>query len=227
VFGGGLAAAADGGVVITGTFAGIATFGSGEPNATTLTSHWSGASGDVLIARYLADGSLAWAKQAGMQGLAFGTAAAISLDGSAATITGAYGSSDSVGYVMFGEGEPNQTLLSTPYGNDVFVARYNVADGTLQWAKKVDGNGPADQGRAVVATADVARYDAAGQLVSVRTLAGPSQYDDVYGIALSPDGSAAIADRFGGTVIVDPATPTAPILTAAGGTEVFVDRFSP
>src|SRR5262249_11311554 len=59
-----VAATVDGGVVLTGRFDGsTVTAGEGEANQTTLTS--GGGAFDLWIARYQADGSLAWAKRAG------------------------------------------------------------------------------------------------------------------------------------------------------------------
>ena len=55
----GIAVLADGSAFVTGYFYGTATFGPGEPNQTTLVSPGVG---DVLVARYSPDGTLAWAK---------------------------------------------------------------------------------------------------------------------------------------------------------------------
>ena len=57
---GGVSAFADGSSVITGGIDGSVTFGAGEANETTLVG--TGAS-DVFVARYNADGTLAWAVQ--------------------------------------------------------------------------------------------------------------------------------------------------------------------
>ena len=62
----GITSLSDGSSVIAGGFAGAATFGEGEANETTLTAAGSvEGSLDVFIARYGADGTLLWAKQAG------------------------------------------------------------------------------------------------------------------------------------------------------------------
>ena len=52
----------DGSFVVTGGFEGSATFGSGEAGATTLVSEGFE---DIFLARYHADGRLAWARRAG------------------------------------------------------------------------------------------------------------------------------------------------------------------
>lgn len=43
------------------------------------------------------------------------------------------------GYAVFGEGEPNQTRLSSPGNTDIFLARY-AADGTLLWVRRAGGS---------------------------------------------------------------------------------------
>jgi len=58
----GVATFADGSSVITGEFSGTCTFGLGEPGVTTLIA---AGSFDMFVARYNADGSLAWARRAG------------------------------------------------------------------------------------------------------------------------------------------------------------------
>ena len=59
----GIAAFPNGSSVVTGRFRTSATFGAGEPNESTLTS---AGSLDIFVARYNADGSLAWARSAGV-----------------------------------------------------------------------------------------------------------------------------------------------------------------
>ncbi len=54
----GVAALSDDAVVVTGSFQGTATFGSGESNETSLTS---AGNYDIYIARYNVNGSLLWA----------------------------------------------------------------------------------------------------------------------------------------------------------------------
>jgi hypothetical protein len=56
----GMAVDTAGNSFVTGTFSGMAIFGPGEPNETTLAA----ASWDIFVAKYTSDGILLWAKQA-------------------------------------------------------------------------------------------------------------------------------------------------------------------
>jgi hypothetical protein len=131
----GIAADSAGNSYVTGYFRGVAVFGSGEPNQTTLTVT-GGA--DIFIAKYDTNGALVWAKKAGGSGGTFaleqGNAIAVDNLG-AVYVTGVF-----EGTATFGLGEPNQTILTAAFSlsNDVFVAKYSSA-GTLQWAKRAGG----------------------------------------------------------------------------------------
>ena len=106
---------------------GTATFGPGEPNATTL-SDVDGASNEMFVAKYGPDGNLAWAKQsADMPGLlAYG--AGISVDSAGNSYLTGFGNT------ILGRGEVNET----PVSGDNFVAKYDAA-GRLVWAKTIVG----------------------------------------------------------------------------------------
>ena len=150
-----VAAAPDGGALITGAFRGTATFESGV----TRSSHTSGTTSDVdiFVARYLVDGSLAWIAQAGGYGHHEGHAIALAPDGASATITGSYGGpyTGGVGSVTFGAGEPNQTwLVATGTEVEAFVARYDVATGALVWARRTTDSQTSDSGQAIASTSD-------------------------------------------------------------------------
>jgi hypothetical protein len=147
-------AIADGSVAITGAMHASVTFGAGEPNETTITSHGNGLANDVIVARYLADGTLAWVKQAGDQGQHAGVGIAASLDGAELTVTGWFGSSVEKGYIEFGAGEPTDVVFGAYGFNDAFVARYRVGDGSFVWAKEFGGDNGSDEGRSVAATSD-------------------------------------------------------------------------
>ena len=58
----GIAVDGQGNSYVTGLFAGMATFGPGEPNETTLKS---AGFADIFVAKYASDGILLWVKQAG------------------------------------------------------------------------------------------------------------------------------------------------------------------
>ncbi|MHC5044579.1 MAG: hypothetical protein ACYTGI_19650, partial [Planctomycetota bacterium] len=115
----GIAALADGSCVVTGLFAAAATFGPGEVGETVLTS----AGGyDVFVARYNADGTLAWAKRAGGADYDEGHGIAALADESC-VVTGRFGAA-----ATFGPGEAGETVLTSAGSAEIFVARYN-ADG--------------------------------------------------------------------------------------------------
>jgi hypothetical protein len=87
----------------------------------------------MFIARYNPDGTLAWAKRAGgVFFLAVGLEITTLSDNLTAVTGSFYGSA------TFGPGEPNQTVLTSAGGYDIFIARYNP-DGTLAWAKRAGG----------------------------------------------------------------------------------------
>ena len=132
----GVVAFADGTCVVTGSFEGAATFGAGEANATVFTA--TGGAVELFVARFNANGTLAWAKRAGANGaFTVGSAIAAHSDGSF-VVSGPY-----LGDVTFGPGEANATVLIWDDNIDLFVARYN-ANGTLAWAKRATSTGNED-----------------------------------------------------------------------------------
>jgi hypothetical protein len=126
----GVAVGADENIVVTGTFGGSATFGSGEANQTTVVS---GGGFDLFVAGYAGSGALRWAGRAGGTGHALGSTAAIDGAGNA-TVAGAFAAS-----VTFGAGQPNETELDTAQG-DVLVASYDPG-GLLRWVRQDGGPG--------------------------------------------------------------------------------------
>lgn len=120
---GGIATAADGSAIVTGSFQNLATFGAGEANETALTS--SGQR-DAFVARYNDDGTLAWVKQIFGSDRAQGTCASTLADGSV-IVAGWF-----VGSINLGVGEPGLTSVTAVGHRDVFVAHY-LADGTFDW----------------------------------------------------------------------------------------------
>lgn len=130
-FGMGLTALSDNSTVLIGTFTGPATFGPGEVNQTVLNS--TGAD-DAFIARYNPDGTLAWVKSAGGTGLTIGYGISTLSDNST-VMTGWFRDT-----ATFGQGETNETILTSySTAGDLFVARYNP-DGTLEWVKQAGGS---------------------------------------------------------------------------------------
>jgi len=129
-YGSGITTLSDDTAVVTGMFAGSATFGEGEANETVLMA--ASAAADIFLARYNPDGTLAWVKNAGGTQSDKGNGIT-TLSGSSIVLTGYF-----EGTATFGEGEANETALVTDGELDIFVARYNP-DGTLEWAKRAGG----------------------------------------------------------------------------------------
>ncbi|MCX6645304.1 MAG: PKD domain-containing protein [bacterium] len=118
----GITALSDNSTVVTGQFYDLTTFGPGEPNETVVNS---GAYGpDAFIARYNPDGTLAWAKRAGgVTDVAFldfeGGYGISTLSDDSTVVAGHFFETAS-----FGPGEPNETVLTSVGGYDIFIARF-------------------------------------------------------------------------------------------------------
>jgi len=128
----GIAALSDSSVVVAGRFDGIATFGAGELNETTLTSDGSY---DVFLAQYNPDGTLAWVTQAGGTGWDEGLAVSALSEGNA-FVTG-----DFQGTATFDGG----TLTSVSGTLDIFVAEYEASPSVGELEVDIDirpGAGP-------------------------------------------------------------------------------------
>ncbi len=245
----GCATWADGSCVVTGYFSGTTTWGAGEPTETTLTS---AGPGDVSIARYNADGSLAWVKQAGGVMQSYGWAVATIPDGSC-IVTGSFEDQ-----VVFGAGESNATLLDdVDDQGDIFVARYN-ADGTLAWAKRA-GRNDRDEGLAVSTHADgscvvtgsfrtiavfgpgeahattlttfgsgvfVAAYHPDGTLAWARSAGGGGQAEG-QGIEILSDGSSIVCGYYGtGAAVFGAGEPNQTTLAWGGDLDSFAARYN-
>jgi len=227
----GVSSLADGSAIVTGSFEETAAFG-----ATTLTT---GGGRDVFVAKVRADGTWAWATQAGGTGSDFANGYGVSAlaDGSAVVA----GNFD--GTATFGA-----ATVTSAGGADVFTARVN-ADGTWAWATRAGGDAGTDESRGVSALADgsaivtgsfretatfgattltsggdwgvfVAKVQADGTWAWA-TRAGGAGSDAAFGFGVSAlaDGAAVVAGFFQGT-----ATFGATTLTSPGGTNVFVAR---
>ena len=191
-----ITALSDGSVVVTGSFFGSATFGEDETNEQVLTS----AGGyDIFIARYNFDGTLAWAKRAGSFTFDTGLAITASSDNST-VVTGFFG-----GVAVFGQGEANETVLTSVGGYDIFVARYNY-DGTFAWAKRAGGT-LCDEGLAAatlsnnstVVTGVFAEEATFGQDEPNQTSMVSAGCHDIFVARYDSDGALEWAKRAGGT----------------------------
>ena len=121
----------DDSIVLSGRFAHLATFGPGESNETVLVS--GGGGGDIFIARYNPNGTLAWAKSAGGTAYNEGGYALTVLSDDSFVVSGL-----SRGSATFGPGESNETVLVSAGDYDIFIARYD-RNGALAWAKSAGG----------------------------------------------------------------------------------------
>jgi len=238
----------DGSFIVSGSFYETATFGTGEANETDLISEESG---DVFVAHYNADGTLAWVTRA--NGPSFEACRGIASfpDGSC-VLTGFFENR-----LTFGEGEANQTNLSSVETADVFVARYN-ADGTLAWAKQAGGaetctgNGIAAftdgscivamriEGTATIGSGEVneinftsfgdtdilvARYNKDGSLDWAKRAGGISG-DTPWGIATFVSGSCVVAGLISDVATFGSDEVNETKLTSTGEADIFVTRYN-
>lgn len=149
---------------------------------------------------------LVWAKRAGggddVKSMGDGDAAfaiAVLPDGSA-LITGTF-----IGTATFGAGESGETVLTSAYWYDIFVAKYNP-DGTLAWAKKAGGIS-GNYGNGIVALPD-------GSAVVTGSFNGTTTFGagesgettltsvfakDIFVAKYNPDGTLAWAKGAGGS----------------------------
>ncbi len=137
--GNGIVTDGSGQVFITGRIEDNATFAEGEANETVLTAYGGM---DIFIAKYDGSGNLVWAKKAGGKQSDYGSD--ITMDGAGNLIlTGRFADS-----VTFGEGEANETVLTSNGSADIFLAKYD-GSGSLFWAKMAGGSN-ADEGESIV-----------------------------------------------------------------------------
>ena len=178
-----VSALADGSSIITGRFAGTATFGSTPPLTSTGVR-------DVFVAKVNPDGSFAWATSAGGTGEDIGYGVSALADGTS-IVTGLL--SDTV---SFGSTPP----LTSAGGYDVFVAKVNT-DGSFAWAKRAGDTGR-DNATSVSALADgssiiTGRFTGTNTFGSTPPLISAGS-DDVFVAKVNTDGSFAWAKSAGG-----------------------------
>ncbi len=240
-----IAVDASGNSYVIGYFLNSATFGAGEPHATTLTS---AGDKDIFLASYDSAGALVWAKRAG--GASRDDASGVAVDQSGNIwMTGTF-----LDQATFGAGENGEATLLSNGGNDVFVAKYSGA-GTLLWAKRAGGTG-ADQGSHIAVDASghayvagsyespatfgagetnqtvlttsqptdafLAQFDGAGNLVWAQTPA-----DNLpFGTAMTADsqGRIYLAGSFIGSITFGAGEPNETTLISAGSPDLYLAR---
>ena len=191
-YGRGISTLPDGSSIVTGNFSGTATFGS-----TTLTS---AGSDDVFTAKMNADGTWAWATQAGGTGDDVGYGISALPDGSS-IVTGLF-----VGDATFG----STTLTSSAGSTDVFTAKMN-ADGTWAWATKAGGSG-GDYGNGVSALPDGSSV-VTGYFSGTATF-GSTTLTSAGGTCPGYPSSVPCTDVFTARYLDAPQAPAAPVAVA-------------
>ncbi len=241
----------DGSSVVMGEFQGTVIFGQGEPNQTSLIS---AGQNDVFIAKYNADGSLAWAKRAGGTNNEYSGGVGALLDGGS-IITGSGFSSS----VTFGQGESNQTTLNSSGNSEIFIAKYN-ADGSLAWAKRAGGNS-ADRAEEIAVFSDgssiiggifysiatfgqgeanqtlltstggadifIAKYNSNGNLVWARKDGNYTMDQEIWDITKQNDGGVVVVGWYEGIPTFGQGEPNQTTLTSAAGSySGFIARYN-
>ncbi|MFH1677146.1 MAG: PKD domain-containing protein, partial [bacterium] len=251
----GIAALSDDSTIVTGHYWQNAIFGAGEPGETALTT--AGSFACFFIARYSADGSLAWAKGVEGNDGEFGYGITSLSDNSAVVVGNFWGTA------TFGPGEINQTQFVSVDASNIFIAHYNL-DGTLAWAKNVEGLGwdtafgvttlsdnstvltGSFQGTATFGPGEpnqtqlistnsqldifIAHYNTDGTLAWVKCAKGADR-EEGFGITTLSDDSTVVTGYFGDNdgdpVIFGPCEPNETVLTSAGDWDIFIARFMP
>ncbi|MBL9078258.1 MAG: hypothetical protein JNL08_12180 [Planctomycetes bacterium] len=239
----GLVRAADGSLLVTGSFAAQAQFGT-----VSLTVRGALSTSDGFVARYDAAGTPLWVRQFGGADVDdAGRAIAATADG------GVLVAGNFRGTATFGDGAAAVALTATG-GSDVFVARYD-GNGSLLWIRRGGGTlddearslavtsaGDAVVGggfRAQAGFADaaqplallalggldgfLARYASDGALQSVQTV-GSTGDDEVRSVAATADGGIVATGHFQTSALVTGVTP-AVSLVGFGGRDAFVARY--
>ncbi len=126
----------DGSLAATGVYGASFALGGGEPGEAVLP--WSGEA-DVYVARFDPDRHLAWARRIASQSWDYSAGALGVFADDSVIVAGSFGNgvTDPIA-ATFGEGESNETTLTSEGNGDVFVARFD-AEGGLTWARRAGG----------------------------------------------------------------------------------------
>ena len=116
---------------VTGFYEDGAVIGAGDPTEEQLESNGET---DGFVAQYDSTGSLVWIQSFGGPGRDSGNAIA-SADTGVIAVVG-----DFQDAVVFGSNGPNETVLTSVGGDDIFIASME-SDGGLRWAKRAGGDG--------------------------------------------------------------------------------------
>ncbi len=239
----------NGSVAVSGFFDGTIILGKGSTNETQLVSVGKR---DIFIAKYLADGSLLWARQAGGVEDDEATGIIARLDDTV-IITGHFQLN-----ATFGTDEPNETMLASAGMRDIFVAQYDP-NGMLIWATQAGGSGddyssdmtpivgPMDgtvitgvfqntatfdagqPGEVMLTSAGmddlfIAKYNPSGQLDWAKR-AGGSGNDEGLAMATAGSNHPVITGTFRNTATFGPSEPNETMLTSNGMGDMFVATY--
>ena len=248
-----IAALPDGSAVVAGIFTDTVTLGEGEEHETTLAAEDGR---DFFLARYDADGSLAWATRLHHGGgdNGYPRRVAVFPDGTSIMAGGFFTS------LTLAPGEPEELSLSSGGAMDAFLACYDAAGSPL-WALSAGGDGPdMAYGVAVDAATDtlfvtgmfaqtayflgpggqeqdqltvrggkdafVARYDRTGALLAAWRAGG--EVDDFgMDVAVLPDGEAVVTGAFGSLATFEEGDAPTTLQGTDGWRDVFVARYRP
>ncbi|WP_179137145.1 cadherin-like domain-containing protein [Candidatus Entotheonella palauensis] len=241
----------NGSVVVTGFFDGTMVLGQGSANETHLMS---AGKRDMFIAKYLADGTLAWARQAGGAEDDEATGVMVMVWPNDNTmITGHFQLN-----ATFGAGEPNETILTSAGQRDMFIAQYDP-NGMLLWATQAGGSGDdrsldmtpifnpsgaavitgsfqntavfgaGQPGEVMLTSAGqrdmfIAKYNLMGQLDWAKRAGGNGDDEGLAAATLSDD-EAVITGTFRTTSTFGAAEPGETMLTSQGLGDVFVATY--
>jgi len=245
---GGIVALPDGSSLATGWFEGEpdhqpAIFGPGEPNETALVS---AGYGDIFVARYNPDGTLAWAKSAGGPGEDGATSIAALPDGSA-LVTGAFNGAYGDGTATFGRFELGETLLISAGRIDIFVAKYRP-DGRLAWVRGA-GNVYSDYSGSIAALSDggmlvtgfisdgpdddvepsgnfIRKYTSQGTTMWTNYISEWFPHGSRLPIATLPDDSVVVGYHFWGTETFGAGEPNETTLTSVGADDCVIVKLT-
>jgi hypothetical protein len=189
-------------VYLTGSFNGTANFNTPSAFGTNEVTAVGGT--DMFVAAYNSAGAVQWIRRGGSSGSDVGNGITIGT-------TGVYvvGSFESTAHFNIA-GVAGATSLSSAGLNDIFIARYTLTTGSIDWTRRAGGTGQ-DYGKAITNIGD--NVFITGQFTGTANFNTPSASGsneiesagnfDGYMARFNANGDFAGARRFGGTDLDD------------------------